>query len=74
MKKIVNITKQSHGYKDYHNTYIVKILNSFNLELHLKGTEHSIRNKLIDLLTEFKGFNFLSTLVLGLKKKVNRKQ
>ena len=60
--------KSSHAYKYYANTNNVESLNSFNPELQLKGTESSIRNKLIDLLIELKGFKFVTTLVLEFKK------
>ena len=36
----------------------------------LKDTEYAIRNKLIDLLTELKGFKFVTTLVLEFKKTI----
>ena len=36
----------------------------------LKDTEYAIRNKLIDLLTELKGFKFVTTLVLEFKKMI----
>ena len=54
--------------KGYAITYSVKILNGFNPELQLKDIENAIRNKLIDLLTELKGFKFMMTLVLEFKK------
>ena len=51
------------------------MLNSFNLKLQPKDTKSLIRNKLKDLLTELKGFKFVTTLVLELrKKKVTMKQ
>ena len=50
------------------NTYNVEILNSFDLRLQLKDTESTIRNKLKDLLTEFRGYKFMATLVLEFKK------
>ena len=43
------------------------MLNSFNPELQFKETESTIKNELIDLLTELKGFKSVATLVLGLK-------
>ena len=43
-------------------------MNSFNPELQLKNTESSTRNKLIDLMSELKGFKFLTTLVVEFKK------
>ena len=47
---------------------VLNYLNSVNPEL--KDTESAITNKLIDLLTESKGFKFMTSLVLDLKKKV----
>ena len=41
-------------------------MNSFNPELQL--IEFAIRNKLIDLLSELKGFKFITTLVSQFKK------
>ena len=38
-------------------------LNSFNPEQQLIDRESTIRNKLIDLLTELRGFKFVATLV-----------
>ena len=60
----VKITKRSHAYKGCGSTYNVDILNSFNLELQLKNTESEIRDKLKDLLTELRGFKFVTTLVM----------
>ena len=56
----------------YASIYSVEIYNSLNLELQLKDTKSAIRNKLIDLLTDFlltelKGFKFVRTLVLEFK-------
>ena len=47
------MTKQSHAH---------------NPELHLKDTESAIKNKLIDLLSVLRGFQFVTTLVLEFKK------
>ena len=41
---------------------------SFNAELQLKDVEFAIKSKLIELLTQLKGFNFEATLVLVFKK------
>ena len=43
-------------------------MNSLNPELQLKDTESIIKNELVDLLTELKGFKFLTTLVLEFRK------
>ena len=47
---------------------MLKILNSFNPELQLKDTKFAIKRKLIELLTQLKGFKFVTTLVLVFKK------
>ena len=52
LKENVKTTKRYHAYKGYASTYSVKILNYFNPELQLKGTESAIKTKLIDLLFE----------------------
>ena len=44
------------------------MLNSFNPELQLKDTESEIKSKLIELLTQLKGFKFVATLLLVFKK------
>ena len=67
-KKNAKITKRSHAYKDYGSSYIADILNSFNPELQLKNSESAIRNKLMGLMTELKGFKFVMTLVIEFKK------
>ena len=67
-EKSVKITKQAHTFKGYASSYNVEILNSFNLELQLKDTESAIKSKLIELLTQLKGFKFVTKLVLVFKK------
>ena len=37
-------------------------------ELHLRYTESAIKNKLKEILTELRGFKFVTTLVLVFKK------
>ena len=46
----------------------VEIPNSFNPELQLRDTECTNKSKLIDLLTQLKGFKFVIALVLVFKK------
>ena len=67
-EKNAKITKRAHAFKAYASSYSAKILNSFNLELQLKDTESAIKSKLIELLTQLKGFKFMTTLVLVFKK------
>ena len=62
------ITEQAHAFKGYSKTYNIYILNSFNLEQQLKDTESAIKDKLKKLLTELSRFEFVTTLVLVLKK------
>ena len=56
MKKNVKITKWSHAFKGCPSSYNNEILISFNPELQIKDTEPTIKNKLIDLLSGWKGF------------------
>ena len=63
--KKAKITKQFYVYKVYASTYNVEILNYFIPELPLKDTEFTNRIKLKDLLTEMKGFKFVTTLELS---------
>ena len=46
----------------------MEIWNSFNPELNLKDIESAIKIKLIESLTQLKGFKFVTTLVLMFKK------
>ena len=43
-------------------------MNSFKLEQQLKATESTIKNKIIDSLSELRGFKILTKLVLEFKK------
>ena len=60
-EKNVKTTKQKNAFKGFASTYNVGIPNSFNPELQLKYTESAIRSKLIELLTQLKGFGFVTT-------------
>ena len=55
-QKNANTAKRAHAFKGFANSYNVKILNSFNLELQLKDTQSAIKSKLMYLLTQLKGF------------------
>ena len=67
-EKKFKIAKRAQAFKGFANSYNVEVLNSFNLELQLKDSESVIKSRLIDLLTQLKGFKFETTLVLMLKK------
>ena len=67
-EKYAKITKGSHAYKGHAIAYSAKILNSCNPKLQLKDTESAIKNKLIYLVFQFRGFTFVTTLVLEFKK------
>ena len=43
-------------------------MNFFNPEQQLKDTESAIKSNLIELLSELRGFKFVTTLVLVFKK------
>ena len=71
-EKNIKITKREHAFKGYASTYNIEIVNYFNPELQLKDTETAIKNKLIELLTQLRGFKFVTTLFLVLKKVESR--
>ena len=58
-EKYIKITKQSYACRDNASNFHVEILNYFNPELQLKGIEITNRNKLIDLLSELRGFKIV---------------
>ena len=62
------IVAQRNTFKGYTSSYDVETLDSFNSELQLKDTESAVKNKLIYLLSELKGFKFATTLVSEFKK------
>ena len=63
----VRIIKWTYSYKGYASSYNVEILNYFNPELPLRDTEFAIKSKPLDLLTQLKGFKFVTTLALALE-------
>ena len=67
-EKNIKITEQKHAFIGYVSTYNVEILNSFNPELQFIDIDSAIESKLIELLTQLKGFKFVTTLVLVFKK------
>ena len=68
MKKKVKITKQEHAFKGFAGTRNGEILISFNSEVHLKDTKSAIKSKLIELLTQLKGFKLVTTSFSVFKK------
>ena len=62
-KKTIKLTKREHAFKGPASNYNVEILNSFNPELQLKDTESAIKSKLLGLLSELRGFQFVAPLV-----------
>ena len=53
------------------STYIVEILNSFNIELQLKDSEFVIKDKIIKSFFGLRGFKSVTELVLEFKKGEN---
>ena len=67
-EKNVKITKEAHAFKCFASSCNVEIIKSVDPELQLKDTESTIKSKLIDLLSQLKGFKLVTTLVLVFKK------
>ena len=59
---------QKNCFKGFASTNNVKTLNSFNPEIQLKVTEFAIKSKLMTILTQLKGFKYVTTLALVFKK------
>ena len=72
-KRNIKTAKQVDSFKDYASTYNAETLNSLNSELQLKDTESAIKSKVIQLMTQLRGFKLMTTLVLVFKKKVKTK-
>ena len=74
-EKSIKIAKREHAFKGHASTYNAETLNSFKPVLKLKDSESVIKSKLIELLTQSKGFEFVTTLILVFKiQKVKIKQ
>ena len=67
-QKNIKIAKREQTFKVYASIYNVEILDSFNPGLQLKDTESAIKSKHTELLTQLKGFKFVTKLVLVFKK------
>ena len=73
-RKKKKLSKKEHPFKGFASNYNVEILNCFYPELQVRNTESEIKNKL-KLLSELRGFKFVTTLALVFKKvKVKIKQ
>ena len=72
-QKNAKVTKLFYAYKVYVSSYYVDILNSFNPELWFKDIESAIRNKLIDLLPELRGFKFYDNIGYRIYKNEKRR-
>ena len=68
------ITKAANAFKNYAHNDNVEILNPLNPSVQLRNTEFAIENKLKNLLNKLRGFKFVITLVLKLRKTVNEKE
>ena len=67
-KKNVKRIKREHELKGHASTLWWYNFNIFYPELQIKDSKSAMKSKLIDLLTQLKGFRFVSTLVLVFKK------
>ena len=59
---------QKNCFKGFASTDNVKTLNSFNPEIQLKVTEFAIKSRLMTILTQLKGFKYVTALALVFKK------
>ena len=61
--------KQWNAFKAYSPTYYAEMLNLFDPELLYKDAKFALENKFERLLADLRGFKFVITLFLDLKKK-----
>ena len=63
-----NIKNRERAFKGHASTYSIEILDSFKAELRLKGGVSVFKSRLIESLTQLRGFKVVATLVLVIKK------
>ena len=67
----INISRKERAFKKYANTYQVEIINSKSLHDSLSASKNSIKNLFDGLLREKKGFKYVLSTKITLKKHTN---
>ena len=67
----INISRKKRAFRGYVETYKVEIINNKNLSDSLSVSKNSIKNLFDKLLREKKGFKYIISVKIALKKRIN---
>ena len=67
----INISRKERAFKKYPETYEVEIINNKSLRDSLSVSKNSIKNLFGELLREKRGFKYVSSTKIILKKHIN---
>ena len=67
----INILRKERAFRRYAKTYKVEIINNKNLNNSLSVSKNSIKNLFDELLREKKGFKYIISVKIILKKQIN---
>ena len=67
----INISRKERAFKKYPETYEVEIINNKSLSDSLSVSKNSIKNLFDELLREKRGFKYVSSTKIVLKKHIN---
>ena len=70
----INISKSERTFRGYAETYNVEIINNKNLRDSLSVSKNSIKNLFDELLREKRGFKYIISVKITLKKQINVEQ
>ena len=70
----VNISRKEWAFKKYAETYEVEIINNKSLSDSLSVSKNSIKNLFDELLREKRGFKYILTTKITLKKRINNNE
>ena len=68
---VVNISKKERAFKRYAETYKVEIINNKSLSDSVSVSKNSIKNLFAELLREKRGFKYILSTKIILKKRIN---
>ena len=67
----INISRNERAFRGYAETYKVEIINNINLSDSLSLSKNSIKNLFNELLREKRGFKYIISVKIALKKRIN---
>ena len=67
----INISRKERSFRGYAETYKIGVINNKNLSYSLSVSENSIKNLFDKLLSEKRGFKYITSVKITLKKQIN---